>query len=53
MARFRTIDRNQATGKELLDTVHSQFGMTSNLMRDLAKLTSGTWRLAVGSMEKL
>jgi uncharacterized peroxidase-related enzyme len=38
MARLKTIDRNQATGKakELLDTVHSQFGVTPNLMRDLA-----------------
>jgi len=38
MARLRTIDRNEATGKarELLDTVHSQFGATPNLMRNLA-----------------
>lgn len=38
MARLRTIDRKEATGKakELLDTVHSQFGATPNLMRDLA-----------------
>jgi uncharacterized peroxidase-related enzyme len=38
MARLKTIDRSQATGKakELLDKVHLQFGVTPNLMRDLA-----------------
>ena len=42
MARMKTIDRNQATGKakELLDSVHSQFGAVPNLMRSLANSPS-------------
>jgi uncharacterized peroxidase-related enzyme len=38
MAKLKTIDRNQATGKtkELLDEVYEQFGVTPNLMRNLA-----------------
>ena len=38
MAKLKSIDRNQATGKpkELLDQVQAQFGVTPNLMRSLA-----------------